>query len=686
MMQLYSAVSIFALVATFGTQPVQAQVMEELPAFPGFDRSAAVAISSDGMVAVGWNEMSSTSDSFAVRWLTSTGQIENLGYLIGGTTSAAYGVNVDGTVVVGKSDSPDGVRAFRWTEGGVMESLGTLPGGGLNPRSRASDVNANGKVVVGDSSTTIVSTNGDITSIRAFRWVEGQGMEDLGALGGVSGNSFANGVNAAGNVVVGSSGLSDNTHAFRWVENGGPMQDLGVLSGGTNSEAEAVNAYGDIVVGVSVDASFKRTAFYWVDGTGMKSLGALDGDDQSYAYDVNAYGDVVVGQSWIGSSRRAFRWDEDEGMEDLGFLTGDTDAIATSVSADGEIVVGYSSPDDFNTYRAFIYRTSMLDLENTQKSAIQAAAGQAAALDLARQTLLSQLDRELEVAVRAPAKLNAETKEGAAVPVSQIPVALRFDMIVGEGRDDHERRLGAITGAVGLSDVLTLGGFVVAGQVADAPDGIELDGDQAGLGLYLRSRDFNNGGLTWKIGVGASGGDVAIKRDNQLSDTEAGSGDSKLVTRAATLEVGYDMKHAVADVTPFLRVAHSTAKRDGYSEGTDIDFPIAFNDYRQSVTTASVGVDTRRLHGATELRFGAGMEIDLHRSDDPVTGSSAIPGLGVFSIHAPEVTNDARAFASVGLSHFFVNASALRLDAKLGQSAYSNAPTASVALGYEIRY
>ncbi|TVQ02391.1 MAG: autotransporter domain-containing protein, partial [Roseinatronobacter sp.] len=76
-----------------------------------------------------------------------------------GSSSRAYGVNADGSVVVGSGDSSDGTRAFRWVAGAGMENLGTLTGGSS---SRAYGVNADGSVVVGVSG----SSAGD----RAFIW------------------------------------------------------------------------------------------------------------------------------------------------------------------------------------------------------------------------------------------------------------------------------------------------------------------------------------------------------------------------------------------------------------------------------------------------------------------------------------------------------------------------------------
>jgi probable HAF family extracellular repeat protein len=168
-----------------------------------------------------------------------------LGFVPGyASYSAAYGINSDGTVVVGTS----GGQAFRWVNG-AMTGLGFLPG---NDISVAYGTNADGSVVVGLSCSSNPGCHG-VSSVsrgsQAFLWSHGT-MTGLGALPG-GGNSTATRVNANGTVAVGYSADSSNrTQAFRWV-NGSGMTGLGFLPGGNNSSATAVNANGTVVVGQS---------------------------------------------------------------------------------------------------------------------------------------------------------------------------------------------------------------------------------------------------------------------------------------------------------------------------------------------------------------------------------------------------------------------------------------------------
>ena len=70
-----------------------------------------------------------------------------IGDLPGGRNfSSATRVSSDGSVVVGFSESENGMEAFRWTRDNGIQGLGDLPGGKFY--SAAAGVSANGSIVV----------------------------------------------------------------------------------------------------------------------------------------------------------------------------------------------------------------------------------------------------------------------------------------------------------------------------------------------------------------------------------------------------------------------------------------------------------------------------------------------------------------------------------------------------------
>ena len=292
-------------------------------------------------------------------------------------------ISANGAVVVGevRRDRGDGwgseARAARWSRADGVSEFGTLANrpaqGTLAPgwsiASRASDVSANGSVIVGSASA------GDAGpfATHAFRWTRETGMVSLGMLNGGD-RSAASGVSANGLVIVGSANdgaaPSMALRAFRWSEATG-MVSLGVLNGGLTSAARAVSADGSVIVGSAHDGhaptgGSATRAFRWTQSTGMVSLGSISGLS-SGASSVSADGAVIVGAyelpeirtgrhlpAGIVSNSRAFRWTEATGMESLVNSGGFRNSSAAAVSADGNVIVGIvggQSPND--PYHAF---------------------------------------------------------------------------------------------------------------------------------------------------------------------------------------------------------------------------------------------------------------------------------------------------------------------------------------------
>lgn len=348
----------------------------------------------------------------------------DLGTLQGGLKdggSRANAVSANGTVVVGfaQTDTANNlndpfngyeIRAYRWdTADGGMIDLGTLgPPGGT---SNATDVSADGAVVVGFAETNDGAFGPFGGNLRAFRWdAASESMIDLGTLqtGTKDGSSSATAVSTDGTVVVGSAatdgsfgplGPPGSPHAFRWDATSADMMDLGTLQTGPEdgeSYALAVSADGAVVVGEAETDQATLRAFRWdTDTKDMMDLGTLQAgaeDGSSGAYAVSADGTVIVGDAETddgsGSGQgnfRAFRWDTASGdMIDLGTLQSGVEDGSSSVTAgafgvnpdevinaDGSVVVGRADTDDGNQ-RAFRWDTfsqDMIDLGTLQTGA-----------------------------------------------------------------------------------------------------------------------------------------------------------------------------------------------------------------------------------------------------------------------------------------------------------------------------
>jgi len=330
---------------TLSGKPISIASFQGLGDLPGGRfNSHAFAVSANGAYVVGLS--TSTLGQEAFRW-TQSGGMQGLGSLPGGSRRGfnceARAVSADGSTVVGYSLAASEWEGVRWTTSTGMVGLGDLQGGKVY--SRAYDVSTDGLVIIGASS----STNSGTDENEAFRWTSDGGMVGLGDLPGGKFNSYGQGVSADGLVVVGSSLSTSGPEAFRWTPDGG-MVGLGDLSGGDFcSRAFAVSADGSTVVGYSI-STLGQEAFRWTKSCGMQGLGDLPGGEfHGWAWAASADGSVVVGSSKSTSGTEAFIWDAKNGMrnlkdvleKDYGLnLAGWTLEVARGISDDGLTIVG----------------------------------------------------------------------------------------------------------------------------------------------------------------------------------------------------------------------------------------------------------------------------------------------------------------------------------------------------------
>src|SRR4051812_47704418 len=97
-------------------------------------------------------------------------------------------------------------------------------------------------------------------------------ITDLGTLEN-GGLSYANAINASGQVVGLAKTSEGDLHAFLWQN--GKMTDLGTLPGGSESQATDINSAGQIVGSSKVDDEIYH-AFVWQNGV-MRDLGIETG-------------------------------------------------------------------------------------------------------------------------------------------------------------------------------------------------------------------------------------------------------------------------------------------------------------------------------------------------------------------------------------------------------------------------
>jgi probable HAF family extracellular repeat protein len=305
-------------------------VLTDLHTLRGGSSSFAYFISDNGFI-VGGSEIGAidpvagTPEYRAVLW--TQGEIKDLGTL-GGTSSAAYGVNNRGQVIgIAQNAIPDAfsiaglgtqTRAFLW-QNGEMHDLHTLGG----PDSFAQYVNESGQVAGVSYTSFEADPNSGLPILDPFLWENGS-MKDLGNFGGTNDSlgPFLNGLNNRGEVIGAMALPGDQIfHAFLW--DGEKLSDLNAWGGGLGGDysfANGLNDAGEVIGWASPLGDQVIHAVLWRNGA-LADLGTLNGDPCSTSESINSRGQVV-GASESGCSffTKAFLWENGGPMVDLNAL------------------------------------------------------------------------------------------------------------------------------------------------------------------------------------------------------------------------------------------------------------------------------------------------------------------------------------------------------------------------------
>ncbi|MCK0143031.1 hypothetical protein [Aliiroseovarius sp. F20344] len=670
-------------------QPTFEQV-DPFPSTVGSPIAEAHGISGNGQVVVGTASSGTVTETAFIFVNGTLTALDPSGSM---PRSVAYDASEDGSVVIGDMDlsGGGGTRAFVWTQATGMVAAPPMLGG----NSEANAVSGNGRIIVGQMSSGALPQ-------RAFVWDRISGsVTDIGTLRtDLAGFARANGVNGDGSVVVGGAAASSAFHAFRWTQSGG-MEDLGTI-GGVNgfSEALAVSKDGTTVVGRSATPlPVDNRAFRWTRATGMQHLVAPDEADrrETRATAVSEDGSYVAGFT-IGQSPKQFkaiRWDANGDGLYIGDLTTNNDgnARATGISDDGSIVVGMSTTDTSSNMRAFIWRENrknpttpttgtMLDHVNTLKQVTTGAAQQAAGVSMLAEQSQFVLGQEVTGAAGGASDgfLSSSGK-------GRSPISLRIAAGASHSPDGKELIIGGLSGSTRIAQSLTFGGYLGLGTDRDELADFGIDGNFTALGLYLRGGQIGAEGLSWKVAASQVAADVTITRATALANTERGTGDSSMRARSASVELGYGFTQGNMMITPYARLARTVSKRDGYVETSNAAFPVSYDDYEISETTATIGANIGTTIGDNGfLTMSAGVEWDLSRKAGDVTGTSDIPGMTDFSIAGPELEHEQRLFAEARYVHQLGNGRAYDVGLGLRQTAYAEKPSVMATIGYTMSF
>ena len=293
------------------------------------------------------SDLSFIQETEAFRW-TAAGGIEPIGF-IGRTDfniSRAHSISADGRVIIGESSSPDGAKPFRWTRFG-----------GFVPLEAPSDpiefvspygISGDGSVIVG---LAILKSNEE----KAFRWTQFGGYQLLDDPTLENRLAAANLVSDNGQIVVGRIGIGPRTRTFRWTAVSGAVLITDSTDNTPANRAFDISGDGSTIVGWFGQIG-ETSPFRWTQEEGIVSLGGLPGQrERGVAFATSFDGSVIVGVTNAGSDSAAFIWDAVNGMrtvlsvlpeEDAALFEGWSLHSAQLISADGRTIAGVGTNPD----------------------------------------------------------------------------------------------------------------------------------------------------------------------------------------------------------------------------------------------------------------------------------------------------------------------------------------------------
>lgn len=259
--------------------------MTDLTIGTGATEGAGSGVNGTGQIA---GTQYTGGQAYATLWTNGVPQA------IGGAGSYAMAIG-DAGQVTGMFTTPGGQGHAFLDANGVLQDLGTLPGGTWSSGYAVNGANQ-------------VAGYGDVGggSFRAYIWSPGSGYLLLGTLGGTS--SYALAINDSGQAAGTAQLSSGYVHAF--VSNGATLEDLGTL-GGASSYAYGIDSQGDVIGYSWLSGAGDPHAFLYVNGVMIDLNGAIGNSTGwvlTQAYAINNAGQIV-GAGLFNGTEHAFLLD-----------------------------------------------------------------------------------------------------------------------------------------------------------------------------------------------------------------------------------------------------------------------------------------------------------------------------------------------------------------------------------------
>lgn len=387
-----------------------------------------------------------------------------------------------------------------------------------------------------------------------------------------------------------------------------------------------------------------------------------------------------------------------DGVDTSDFMASGTEADATIglASSLGDFAIG----DTSTLLYSYIFGTDIaaaiesaggggINVENTKVTIRSSVSASTAGMERLAGAIYGLSQSEVPIAINRGVGSVSISSNGSSssIPEGQARFGFKFDLAKTDGTDDtEEKSLTRMTLGYAIDQDWNAGVSIMQTNFSTDTE-FSYDGNVFGGGAYLRYGEFGQEGQSFKISGAFGRGSGTVIRSSALAGTEAGTGTADIETMNISAEYSYGFKSGDSMVSPFVRLNFSETTRAAYQETTEIGNPISYDEFKISSTSATVGAAVQYdVSKELQVYANGGIDFDLGRSADNITGTSTISGLESFDLAGPELINTSRAFAEIGARTFLTDTTNLNYSIGVTQNAYSSVNSVTLDVAFETRF
>lgn len=267
-------------------------------------------------------------------------------------------------------------------------------------------------------------------------------------------------------------------------------------------------------------------------------------------------------------------------------------------------------------------------------------------------------------------------------------VCLSFGGRYANQSGDFSEAAGRVIAAMPIGKNFHAGLFLDYAESTSSPDGFDVKDAMPAFGGFIGFRATPGaGGFGLRLSGAWQSGDVEVTR-RALAGTEAGRGGADAHSYVLNAEANYGLWLGPCEtVTLFAALRQSEVSRDAYAETAGAAFPIAYGEFSQKVSTATLGARVaRRISKNAHIRARLGVERDLDEKTTDFSGVSAIPGLTSFAAGGQSADRSTRVFGSTGMTLQLAPGRAVSVDATIRQRMNSGGVGGAITVGYQLGF